>query len=173
MTRFVDIGASEKNRGNAEVVVPTQITFQGAELGSFACRILVVGEHPEIAEYFAIGLREYGHQIFVASGDPRQLLSHVGICMPAVVLIETAAGVSGFLSGCSLASCIRALPFVAQPLIFICSSVEDSLCKQEAQVSGVDYFVKIPATCAQIAQLVRSSILRPRRIFTTERAAAV
>jgi CheY-like chemotaxis protein len=155
------------------VVAPSQIAFKGAELGSFACRILVVSEHSEIAEHFAIGLREYGHQIFVASGEPRQLISYVGTCLPAVVLIETTAGVSGFLSGCSLASCIRALPFVPQPLIFICSSVDDSLCKHEAQVSGVDYFVKVPATSAQISQLLRASILRPRRILTTEKAAAV
>jgi hypothetical protein len=143
------------------------------ELGSFACRILVVGEQVEIAEHPAVGLSDFGHQVFVTSGEPRQLISQMGACLPAVVIIQTAPGVSGFLAACSLASCIRAVPYVAQPLIFICSSVEDGICRQEAQGSGVDYFLKIPSTCADMARLVRQTILQPRRTFTTGQSAAV
>lgn len=143
------------------------------ELGSFACRILVVGEQDDSSEHFALGLSDFGHQVFVASGEPRQLISHMGTCLPAVVIIQTAPGVSGFLAGCGLANCIRSVPYIPQPLIFICSSVDDGICRQEAHGSGVDYFLKIPSTCADIAGQLRQSILRPRRTFTTEQSAAV
>lgn len=145
------------------------LKYKGAELGSFACRILVVGDQTALAEHFTAGLSDYGHQIFLVGSDPRQLVGQIGSCLPAVVIIQTAPGVPGFLAGCSLAGCIRALPFVPQPLIFIYSSVEDGICRQEAQVSGVDHFLKVAASCGEIAQLVRQSILRPRRTFTTDK----
>ncbi len=160
---------------NVQVFLPSQepMSYKVAALGSFACRILVVGDQADIAEEFTVGLSEFGHQIFLSSSEPRQLIGHMGACLPAVVIIQTAAGVAGFLAGCSLASCIRAVPYVPQPLIFISSSVEDGICRQEAQASGVDYFLRVASSCTDIAQLVRQSILRPRRIFTTEQSASV
>jgi CheY-like chemotaxis protein len=160
---------------SVQTYLPSQepLSDRPAELGSFACRILLVGDQAASAENFTVGLRDFGHQIFLASSEPRQLIGHMGTCLPAVVIIQTAPGVSGFLAGCSLASCIRAVPYVPQPLIFISSSVEDGICRQEAQASGVDYFLRVASSCADIAQLVRQSILRPRRSFTTEQSASV
>ena len=131
-------------------------------LGSFACRFLLVPGHADWARQLGDGLSARGHTVFIGNTEPRQLLNEVGALQPAVVVIQTAAGVSGVLAGCVLSSCIRASSFIAQPLIFVCSSVEDGICSREAKLAGVDSVLRIPTTCEEIVSLARSAILRPR-----------
>lgn len=164
--RFTDrFGAGSSSAANEDAaykIFSDSKQTDGTQLGSFACRILIVAAYPRTSEAFADELLKLGHEVNYCDSEPRELVRRFGTGSPSVVVIETSAGVSGFLDGCILVGCIRAVPFVNQPLIYLVSSIGDGICRREARLAGVDDVLTVPATCAQFSTLIRRSILGPR-----------
>jgi diguanylate cyclase (GGDEF)-like protein len=128
-------------------------------------RILIVEDEPQLADYYAIILKQAGMLAEVVT-DPMQLMKSLCDFNPDLIVMDV------YMSGCNgleLASVIRQMKeFVSVPIVFL--SVETSISRQlDAMRLGGDDFLTKPIEPDRLTSLVISRVQRARilRSFMT------
>lgn len=122
-------------------------------------RVLVVDDHPDVAESMALVLRLYGHETDVAH-DGAEALRLAQVRPPQVVLLDLSMPK---MDGCEVARQLREM-FRDRPLLLVAITAlgfEEDL--RRCREAGFDrHFVK-PADPAEVERLVRelASSLQP------------
>lgn len=124
------------------------------------CRILVVEDTAELAQFYAVNLEQAGMEVLVVN-DPMQAMAAADSFNPELILADV------YMPGCSgmeLAKVLRQREnYVSIPIVYLSS--EKNLQKQLLAMSvGGDDFLKKPIEAEHLISAVRSRVERYRKL---------